>query len=180
MKNKYKDEVALFFEELTKEDKAYYTYKKIWGPLASFLTDYEHLKGLNGLTQENIAQKAGTTQSAISRFERMKGKPAYELLRKISEAAGGELFITPLANVSLTLPYDLHDMVLERAEQENKTVQKFVSDIVRRELETSVYEETVEIQDMPSLSDSISATEYQKPTLAIISDGDDGLLGLAS
>lgn len=44
-----------------------------------------------GLTQEALADKTGTTASAISRLERGEHSPNLETLRKIAHACGGEL-----------------------------------------------------------------------------------------
>lgn len=96
-------------EGLLEEDPQLKGFEREWGPLANFLTDYNHLKALHGLTQEEIAKRIHTTQSAISRLNRMKGKPSYTLLQKISEAVNGKLYITPYAEMTATLPYDLHE-----------------------------------------------------------------------
>ena len=76
----------------------------------------------------------GTTQSAISRVVRMKGKPSYDILRKMSLAVGGELFITPMNDQSLTLPYDLHEKVNTIAKLNNETANEFLLGLLRKEL----------------------------------------------
>jgi transcriptional regulator with XRE-family HTH domain len=140
---KTKDEVETFFDNLSDNDESYREFKKTWGALASFLTDYEHLKGLNNLTQEDIAKKSGTTQSAISRLECMKGKPTYELLRRLSDAVGGSLFITPLAEFTITLPYDLHDTALSRSKEEGLSIPELLEDLLRNDLESPKYSNVV-------------------------------------
>jgi transcriptional regulator with XRE-family HTH domain len=129
-----KDIMELMEEEL-QNNPALAQYEQTWGALASFIIDYEHLKGLNKLTQSEIAQACGTTQSAISRLERMRGKPTYELLRKLSNAVGGELLITPLSDVTITLPYDLHDRVRTVAEAKGMNVQDFMRTTLREGIE---------------------------------------------
>ena len=44
-----------------------------------------------GLTQEDIAQRAGTTQSAIARFESGMGNPTLDFLSRVSIAVGARL-----------------------------------------------------------------------------------------
>lgn len=110
--------------------------------LAKFLTDYETLKGWNNLTQADVATHAGTTQSAISRLERMKGKPAYDLLGRVSRAVQGSLYITPMGDVTVTLPYDLQEKAREEASREGLTVQEWMKSVLRDKLE----EEGVEIR----------------------------------
>jgi transcriptional regulator with XRE-family HTH domain len=44
-----------------------------------------------GLTQAQLAERTGTTQSAIARLERGQGRPTLERLSRIAEACGLEL-----------------------------------------------------------------------------------------
>jgi len=134
-----KNEVNQLFDEILLEDSEYIDFEKTWGALAEYLTDYEHLKGLNALTQSDVARSASTTQSAISRLVRMKGKPTYELLRRLSLAVGGELFITPLADVTVTLPYDLHEKAHRRAGEEGLSIKELMIDILRDSIESPKY-----------------------------------------
>lgn len=138
MKQDEKDIVA-FIDEVIENDTSLSDYKKTWGGLSSFLTDYEHLKGLHHLTQKEIAARCGTTQSAISRLERMRGKPTYELLRRISEAAGGELFITPMSDFTITLPYDLQERAKCMAEKQDTSVAELMEKLVRDGIDNTEY-----------------------------------------
>ncbi len=44
-----------------------------------------------GLTQAQLARRAGTTQPVISAYEHGRRDPSYEMLRKLVEAAGERL-----------------------------------------------------------------------------------------
>jgi uncharacterized protein len=44
-----------------------------------------------GLTQAQLARRAGTTQPVISAYEHGRRDPGYEMLRKLVEAAGERL-----------------------------------------------------------------------------------------
>ncbi len=44
-----------------------------------------------GLTQRELAARAGTSQSAVARYERAKAMPDIETLNRLLEAAGFEL-----------------------------------------------------------------------------------------
>ncbi len=46
-----------------------------------------------GFTQEDIARRAGTTQSAIARFESGTSNPTLEFLSKVAHAVGVQLEI---------------------------------------------------------------------------------------
>jgi predicted transcriptional regulator len=47
-----------------------------------------------GLTQKQLAQKAGTKQSAISRLESGNANPSIAFLRKIATALGSDLKVS--------------------------------------------------------------------------------------
>ena len=139
MSDQHTKDILEVMEEELQASSSLKQYEENWGALASFIIDYEHLKGLNKLTQTDIAKACGTTQSAISRLERMKGKPTYELLRKLSQSVGGELLITPLSDVTVTLPYDLHDRVQAIAEAKGISVKKSMTEILRAGIEREEY-----------------------------------------
>lgn len=45
----------------------------------------------DGVTQKELARRAGTTQSAIARFEAGTGNPTLEFLSRVSSAVGARL-----------------------------------------------------------------------------------------
>ncbi len=47
-----------------------------------------------GLTQEELAQRMGTTQSAIARMEGGKGRPSTSTLAKVAKATGTKLRVS--------------------------------------------------------------------------------------
>lgn len=55
-----------------------------------------------GLTQTELAERAGTTQSAIARLERGVGRPTMERISALVEACGLELQVR-------LVPSDAHD-----------------------------------------------------------------------
>jgi transcriptional regulator with XRE-family HTH domain len=139
MMDERSDDVLDFIDEVVEGRNDLRSFEATWGALASFLTDYEHLKGLNELTQGEVARRAGTVQSAISRLERMRGKPTYALLRRLSEAVNGELYLTPMADVTVTLPYDLQDKARELAENRSTTVKDLMQQVLRDAIERPKY-----------------------------------------
>lgn len=50
-----------------------------------------------GLTQAQLAQRAGTSQPVISAYEHGRRDPGYETLRKLVEAAGERLRVDAVA-----------------------------------------------------------------------------------
>ena len=120
--------VSELFIEDREIDQEYSNWADKMEALASFIVDYEYLKNKQSYSQENIARKAGTTQSAISRLVRMKGKPTYDLLQRVSSAVDGKLFISPLGEFTTTLNYEFHDRAISYAEKEGVEV----SSLLRR------------------------------------------------
>ena len=60
-----------------------------------------------GLTQTQLAERAGKAASAISRWERAGAQPSLETLRQLVKAAGFEL-------TAVLAPSDEHDLTLIR------------------------------------------------------------------
>ena len=63
-----------------------------------------------GLTQGELAQRAGTSQPVISAYERGHRDPTYTTLRKLIEAGGERLQLrAALPHADLTPPADVHE-----------------------------------------------------------------------
>ena len=120
-----------YMDSLEKEDKDLDLFVKMYEALSSFLTDFDFLKDSMGLTQKDVADKMGTTQSAISRIASMKTNPSYKQLQKMAEAVGGELLITPMKDMTAQVPYDLQNKVRELAKGENKTTNEYLDKVIR-------------------------------------------------
>ena len=85
------------FNELKKKLLQDKTVKKAYGDLAPQYALIEMIirKRLKaGLSQEALAQKIGTKQSAIARFESGKTNPTLSFLTNITSALNGKLTIS--------------------------------------------------------------------------------------
>lgn len=134
-------QVLDYMDLLEKEDKKLGSYVESYEALSSFLTDFDFLKDSQGLTQKDVADKMGTTQSAVSRIASLKTNPSYKQLLKMSEAVSGELLVTPMKGMTAQVPYDLHETVRKLAASENKSTKEYLDKILRDaiELELSNY-----------------------------------------
>ena len=130
-----RDQVLDYMDSLEKEDDGLDSYVKVYEALSDFLTDYDFLKDSLGLTQKDVADKMGTTQSAVSRIASLKTNPSYKQLQKMAEAVGGNLFITPMKDMTVQVPYDLQESVRKMAAGENKTANEYLEDVLRNALE---------------------------------------------
>ena len=70
-----KNQVIDFMDSLENEDEGLDLFSKTYEALSAFLTDFDFLKDSLGLTQQDVADKMGTTQSAISRIASLKTNP---------------------------------------------------------------------------------------------------------
>ncbi len=139
-----KDQVLDYMDSLEKEDKNLDLYVKMYEALSSFLTDFDFMKDSLGMTQKDVADKMGTTQSAISRIESLKTNPSYKQLLKMAEAVGGNLFVTPMKDMTVQVPYDLQETVRKLAAGEDKTTNEYLDEVIRDAVE-SEYESYTEM-----------------------------------
>lgn len=68
--------------------------------ISAFRTLVHRLRREAGLTQAELAQRMGTTQSAIARMEGGGTRPTLETLEKLAAAIGAELVVGVGANLS--------------------------------------------------------------------------------
>jgi transcriptional regulator with XRE-family HTH domain len=148
-----------FFEELKDKDLEYAAYVAMMGPLAEFMAEYEYQKGIQGITQTELAQKVETRQSAISRFEAMKHPPNYEFLVKIAGALGDTLFMSPAGSYCLDIPYDLRAAAKAVAERRGMTVAEFATNVLREILSR----ESFQVSDKGSIVVKLDHAPYTKP-----------------
>jgi transcriptional regulator with XRE-family HTH domain len=86
--------------------------------ISAFRSLVYHLRTEAGLTQAELGDRMGTTQSAIARMEGGGTRPTLETLEKLAGAVGGELVVGVGENLS-----------------ENRTIAKLVRDghaVIRR------------------------------------------------
>ena len=140
MKAPHDSEIGEFFKDLRAEDPKFAAEADRLGPLADFVNDYDFAKETLNLTQRDLAKHAGTTQSAVSRFEAMKHPPTYDLLVRISGALGDKLFLSPFGSLSLSLPYDLHEKAKASAARHGITVRRLMAGYVREGLNRDGFE----------------------------------------
>ena len=142
-------------------------FMKIYGSLASFMNDFCLLKDEKKLSQKEIANRAGTTQSAISRIETLNTNPSYKVLSKLSEAVGGEFYITPMGEMTITVPFGMQDKIKMIADKKEINVKTLLLNMIKKEIEsfhgnykldTSIPSDIVD-SDYKSIKESDSNTD---------------------
>ena len=109
-------------------------FMKLYKSLASFMNDFCLLKEKNNLSQKEIACRAGTTQSAISRIETLKTNPSYKVLTKLAEAVDGDLYITPMSDMTITVPFGMQDAIKQIADDREMSVKALLLELIRKEI----------------------------------------------
>ena len=103
--------------------------------LEAFMDEIEVMKDVQELTQKDIAEKMGTSQSAVSRIATMKTNPTYKQLLKMTEAVNGKLLITPRGDMVYKIPFDLQDSVREIAAIEKLSLSEYIEKTIRCTIE---------------------------------------------
>lgn len=87
-------EAAADVAEWEKNDPAFRAERERQRPYADLAKMVIRLRALEGLSQEELAQRMGTSKAAISRLESGRQRPTMETLRRLAEALGGRLMVT--------------------------------------------------------------------------------------
>ena len=149
-----KDDALDYMDRLESEDVSLNELSQRFSALASFLADYDFLKDRNHLSQKDVAKKMKTTQSAISRIERFKTNPSYLQLKKMAEAVGGGLFISPMEEYSLTVPVDLQEKLKILADKRSMSVTDYLERCIREAIGADYEELKVDSEDRYFYSNS--------------------------
>lgn len=81
-----------FKKELLKDEQIAQEYKKL-EPRYQLISELIKSRLKKGLSQEQLAERIGTKQSAIARIESGNANPSIEFLEKITKAMGSKLVI---------------------------------------------------------------------------------------
>jgi ribosome-binding protein aMBF1 (putative translation factor) len=86
--------VADDITEWEASDPAFRTERARMRPYADLARLVVRLRAREGLSQEELARRMGTTRAVISRLESGRHRPTMETLRRLAEALGGRLLVT--------------------------------------------------------------------------------------
>ena len=104
-------------------------------PLARMTTECIELRDSLGISQTQLADRMGTKQSVISRFENLDGRlPSYDFLARLAAALGHPPGMTLFGDFMAVVPLDKHELVRERAEREGISTQSFLERLILRAL----------------------------------------------
>ena len=86
----------VLFEDMKREALRNPKFRKSYNALTpkyALITAMLDARNKKGMTQAEIARRAGTTQSAIARFESGRSNPTLEFATRLSSAVGAKLEI---------------------------------------------------------------------------------------
>ncbi len=82
------------YKKILVQDKEFQTVSHELRPILDLADNILRLRLQRGWSQAELAKRAGTKQSNISRLESGQANPTYKLLKKIADAFGEDLRIT--------------------------------------------------------------------------------------
>ncbi len=106
--------------------------------LSNFILDIIDLRRKNNISQKEVAERMGTKQASISRFENFNTNPKIEYLYKISKAVGGNMYLTPYGELTYTIPEKYRNEVVEAAGKKGVEVEEFIRRIFNKIIEFSI------------------------------------------
>lgn len=86
----------VLFEDALRAEMRNHEFKKAWdasAPRYALIGAMLDARNKKGMTQTEIARRAGTTQSAIARFESGRTNPTLDFATRLSSAVGAKLEI---------------------------------------------------------------------------------------
>ena len=105
-------------------------------PLAQIVSECLELRDSLNLSQAQLAERMGTKQSVISRFENLDGRlPSYDFIARLSSALGHSPGMTLYGDFMATVPRFLQESVKSFAEREGVSTRAFVAATLEQALQ---------------------------------------------
>jgi transcriptional regulator with XRE-family HTH domain len=119
-----------YFDEHGAENQAPGS-EEFYLPVANLATECVVMRDEQGLTQEELAQRMGTKQSVISRFENLDGRlPSYDFIARLSFALGHTPGMTLFGDFMATVPLEQQPLVKDLASREGTSSRAFVESLL--------------------------------------------------
>ncbi|WP_427365529.1 helix-turn-helix domain-containing protein [Candidatus Caldatribacterium saccharofermentans] len=133
-------DIEELFEKLRKDRETAETLD-YYAPLNALILEVVEERTYQNLTQEELARRLGTRQSAISRFENLGRKPGFDFLQKVARALGGKLFITIHGQYAALVPRKYRELINRLARERDTTPEAVVRELLVEALERKMGEE---------------------------------------
>jgi transcriptional regulator with XRE-family HTH domain len=101
-----------------------------WSALSQLVSETLIRRGLNGISQADLASRMSTTQSVISRFENLGRKPSYDFVARLSLALDGVLGMTISGDFMAVVPLTMQDVVRRMAEEKKIPTRSLVESLL--------------------------------------------------
>ncbi len=90
---KIKNDFDKYLKEQLKDEEFRKEYEEL-EPLYALIEEEIRIRMEKGITQEELAKRMHTTQSAIARFEAGNVNPSLKFIQHLSKALGGKLRVS--------------------------------------------------------------------------------------
>ncbi|QPM69064.1 helix-turn-helix domain-containing protein [Atribacter laminatus] len=127
-----------FFNNL-KNNKEIESKIEYYKALSRLVLEVEEERLFKNISQEELANRMGTKQEAISRFESLKHKPGYDFLARLSKALGGRLSITTNGDYAFVVPNKYRHIIDKCAMEKGILTDDLIEDLFTQKLEEMQY-----------------------------------------
>jgi transcriptional regulator with XRE-family HTH domain len=112
--------------------------------VSDLILDFQEIRKQKQLTQADIAQKMGTHQAVVSRFEKFKSMPSLEFVFNYAKALDVSLVCTPYSNYTVVLPKKEHNKAEFIAQNQHQSTHAYLTNVVVNHIdENSAYPVTL-------------------------------------
>jgi transcriptional regulator with XRE-family HTH domain len=141
-----------------------------WAPFSRIIVESLEMRHLLSLSQEDLAQKMGSRQSVISRFENMGRKPNYDFIARMSFALGHVPGMTLFGDYMTVVPSGKQALVKSLAERNGMPINKYVGLL----LEKAIAEEEAITRRAEFEAPLYSTTKYSNLVFVLASGAQEG------
>lgn len=115
--------------EADEDDELAYHYL-----VSHLIIDLMDIREAKGLTQAELAQKMGTKQAAISRFEKYNTQPTLEFMFKYARALGVDLQLSTQKENVISFSKADYKRILQLATRKGLDIQQYASKLILNEV----------------------------------------------
>jgi len=99
-------------------------------PIARLVMEARRRRRKNGLTQKELAERIGTNQGVIARFENIGRIPTYDFLIRLCRTLGTELFMSVNGEYTVVVPDELREVVDKISMDRNEDRSVFLVNLI--------------------------------------------------
>jgi len=98
--------------------------------IRDLILEFKDTRIKQNLTQAEIAEKMGTKQTAVSRFESYETKPTIAFLMKYAKALGKDMVIQLESDFLIEVPQQAREKALQLKAEVNMDIKEFFTEVL--------------------------------------------------